>query len=683
MTKFDIAPLRNGSGFACRILAPVLGFIVMFTLALGAAQAETTRVSVASDGTPANGSSWSPSISADGRFVAFASQASNLVDDDTNGTQDIFVHDRDTGLTTRVSVASEGTEANATSGRPSISADGRFVAFASQATNLVDDDTNGTWDVFVHDRDTGETTLVSVAMDGTPGNGLSSGPSISADGRFVAFESRASNLVAGDTNDAVDIFVHDRETGQTTRVSVNSEGTQADRPSYQPFISADGRFVAFESHATNLYPGDASSTHIFLHDRETGVTTRVSVNSEGTEGNGNSWLPSISADGRFVAFHSAANNLVDDDSNNVVDVFVHDRETDETTRVSVASDGTQGNANSNVASISADGRFVAFQSAAGILVDDDFNSALDIFVHDRNTGQTTRVSVDNEGTEADSHSFQPSISADGRFVAFESQAGNLVAGETNNVRGIFVHDRFPNQQGPAVTELVASPNPVAVRTNTQVSALASSDEVIAAAGWTLDGESGDMAAADGEFDESSEVLVATIAAPAAAGLYALCIQATSVSGLQSAAECIDLVVYDPSSGFVTGGGWLWSPPGALLADLDVEGRANFGFVSRFNRTRNLPDGNAQFVFRAGDLSFHSTAYEWLIVNRSGENAQFKGSGQVNGESGYQFMIWAGSGTGPNGGDTFRIKIWADDGGGDVYDNNSNQEIDGGRIMIHR
>ena len=230
------------------------------------------------------------------------------------------------GTTTRVSVASDGTQANDACGDASISADGRFVAFDSAASNLVPGDTNGHEDVFVHDRQTGQTTRVSVASDGTQGNDLSDYPSISGDRRFVAFESFASNLVPGDTNGYEDVFVHDRQTGQTSRVSVASDGTQGNSTSEDPSIGGDGRFVAFESHASNLVPGDSNgSLDIFVHDRQTGLTTRVSVASDGTQSDSYSRDPSISADGRFVAFQSQATNLVAGDTNDVTDVFVHDR----------------------------------------------------------------------------------------------------------------------------------------------------------------------------------------------------------------------------------------------------------------------------------------------------------------------------------------------------------------------
>ena len=226
--------------------------IILAASAATALAQTTERVSVASNGGQADSSSVNPAVSADGRFVAFESDASNLVGGDTNGLNDIFVHDRQTGTTERVSVATGGTEANGVSYTPAISADGRFVAFYSNATNLVGGDTNGTSDVFVHDRQTGTTERVSVATGGAEANGGSSTAAISADGRFVAFHSDATNLVSGDTNGARDIFVHDRQTGTTERVSVATGGAQANSGSANPAISADGRFVAFYSVATNL-----------------------------------------------------------------------------------------------------------------------------------------------------------------------------------------------------------------------------------------------------------------------------------------------------------------------------------------------------------------------------------------------------------------------------------------------
>jgi len=400
-----------------------------------------TRVSVASDGTESERESRNPAISADGRYVAFESSASNLVPGDTNGTLDVFVHDRVTGETTRVSVAFDGTQGNGHSRSPAISADGRYVAFESVATNLVPSYADGRYHVFVHDRVTGETTRVSDAFDGTQGNAHSGHPAISADGRYVAFDSRATNLVPDDTNNAADVFVHDRLTGETTRVSVLSGGAQSDGLSEHPTMSADGRYVTFESHARNLVPDDTNAMgDVFVHDRVTGETTRVSVASDGTESGAHSLYPAISGDGRYVAFESWGSNLVPDDTNGGADVFVHDRVTGETTRVSVASDGAQADGRSERATISADGRYVAFESYASNLVPGDTGLIFQVFVHDRVTGEATRVSVASDGTRGDSISRNSSISGDGRYVAFESYSTNLVPGDTNAVGDVFVRD---------------------------------------------------------------------------------------------------------------------------------------------------------------------------------------------------------------------------------------------------
>ena len=311
------------------------GLVVLLAVASGAVPAHgTERVSVASDGTQSNGfqgngyGSFASAISGDGRFVAFRSFANNLVPGDTNLVCcDVFVHDRQTGVTERVSVASNGTQSNGQGeGDIAISADGRFVAFGSEATSLVPGDTNGRPDVFVRDRQTGTTERVSVASNGTQANGYGAPPlAISADGRFVAFRSFATNLVPGDTNGLDDVFVHDRQTGMTERVNVASDGAQANAGGGSGSISADGRFVAFTSFATNLVPGDTNAVgDVFVHDRQTGMTERVSVVSDGTEGNDSSGDDSvaISADGQFVAFDSNATNLVPNDTNETRDIFV-------------------------------------------------------------------------------------------------------------------------------------------------------------------------------------------------------------------------------------------------------------------------------------------------------------------------------------------------------------------------
>ena len=412
------------------------------TSSAGSTVGELTRVSVDSSGVQGNSDSFTASISADGRYVAFESFATNLIPGDVNGSMDIFVHDRLTGLTERVSVGSSD---------PSITADGRYVTYASGLH------------VYVHDRQTGHTTLVSVDSSGVPGNGFSLDPSSSADGRYVAFQSLATNLVLGDTNSSADIFVHDLQTGDTTRVSVNSSSVEGNNDSFRPSISADGRNVAFDSFASNLAAGDLNLyMDTYVHDRQTGATTLVSVNSTGVGGNSSSSHPSISADGRYVAFESDATNLVSGDTNGKPDIFVHDLQTGETTRVSVNSSGGQGNGYCSYPSISGDGRDVAFQSSDTNLVAGDTNTFPDIFVHDRQTGVTRRVSLNSSGGQGNGSSTFPSISSNGLTVAFQSEANNLVSGDTNAKSDIFAvsYNRFMlavNQTGAGSGKVTSSP----------------------------------------------------------------------------------------------------------------------------------------------------------------------------------------------------------------------------------
>ncbi|MBN8480638.1 MAG: PD40 domain-containing protein [Xanthomonadales bacterium] len=395
------------------------------------AGAMTARVSVATGGAEGNDDSHAGKISEDGRFAVFTSSASNLVAGDTNASDDVFVHDRQTVETWRVSVSSSGANGFGPSFGGAISADGRYVAFLSSVDNLVPGDTNNVVDAFVRDRVSAQTQRVSVTSGGAQANGPSFCVGISADGREVAFSSSASNLVAGDANQANDVFVHDRQTGQTQRVSVTSSGGEALGHSYACALSADGRHVVFESEAFNLAPGQDTNgaLDVFVRDRTTGQTRRVSVASDGSQANGAGFSPVLSADGRFVAFVSEASNLVPFDINAVADVFVHDRATGQTQRVSVATSGIQGNGASVEPSVSADGRFVAFVSDAWNLTPDD-NNVADVFVRDRTSATTARIVPYGDA---------PFLSADGTRVAFQSAADHFVPGDTNAARDVFVH----------------------------------------------------------------------------------------------------------------------------------------------------------------------------------------------------------------------------------------------------
>lgn len=368
-----------------RVIAAHLGEAVG---QMGPPPPQTLLVSAATDGTQGNSTSYHSLLSANGRYVVFDSNATNLVPGDTNGQQDVFLRDRQTNTTTRVSVASDGTQGDNTSGAASISDDGRYVAFTSHATTLVANDTNGQSDVFLRDLGTSTTTRLSVAPDGiTQANGESEVPMISADGLYVAFESLATNLVSGDVNGQRDVFLRDLQTAATTLVSVATGGTQGNGGSSLPGLTADGRFVTFSSLATNLVAGDTNGREdVFLHDRQTNITTRVSVASDGTQGNQQSYLASISATGNAVAFLSFASNLVTGDTNGFQDVFVRDLSAGTTTRESVASDGTEGNHGEDpevFPSINSDGSIVGFSSPASTLVTGDTNNAWDVFLRIR------------------------------------------------------------------------------------------------------------------------------------------------------------------------------------------------------------------------------------------------------------------------------------------------------------
>ena len=420
--------------------------VALLAMLLGGAAIgqSVTRVSVDTTGAQGNGSSDSPSMSVDALFLVFESTSDNFMPGDTNVSQDVFIRDLSNGTTELVSVNSLGVLGNGdsfSSGPPS--ADGRYVAFWSYASNLVPGDLNSVADVFVRDRQGGTTERVSLDTAGNAGDGDSYTAAISADGRYVVFESAAANLVPGDTNGAWDVFVRDRLNGTSERVSLDSARMEGNGDSYSRWISLDGRYIVFESVATNLVLGDTNGVFdVFVRDRLNGTTERVSIGSGGAQGNNRSGEPSMSADNRYVAFLSDASNLVPGDTNGVRDVFVRDRLNGITERMSIDSFGVEGNGGSQPASISADGRYVAFNSFATNLVVGDTNASVDAFRHDRQTGVTVRTSIDSGGGQGNGYSQVTiwSISADGRYVAFDSQASNLVPGDTNGGLDAFLHD---------------------------------------------------------------------------------------------------------------------------------------------------------------------------------------------------------------------------------------------------
>jgi Tol biopolymer transport system component len=401
----------------------------------------TKRISVNSDGGQVGAGSRLPSVSADGRFVAFASTASNVVPNDVNAVRDVFLHDRYTGEVRRLSVdfADSLVGGDGASDKPAISADGRIVVFVSTASNLVPDDGNALQDVFAYDRLTGVVERVSAGVNGAASDGVSDHPSVSADGRYVAFSSLATNLVSGDTNARRDIFVYDRLSGTTERVSLRENGTQANGHSQFTAISADGRHVAFVSSASNMVAGDTNAVaDVFVRDRVAATTERVSVSTAGVQGDGASQAPRISGDGRYVVFASDAANLVGDDTNGVTDVFIRDRDAGTSERVSINGSDQQGDGQSVAPSISADGRYVAFSSDAVNLVGGDANGVSDVFVRDRETGTIQRASTSGGSVESGAASTDAAMTADGRHVIFTSLAAQLVPGDTNGGVDVFV-----------------------------------------------------------------------------------------------------------------------------------------------------------------------------------------------------------------------------------------------------
>jgi len=429
----------------------ILGLIILLCfLNVSLAFASSTMlVSVSPQDVAGDGVSDSASISADGKYVAFSSSATDLVLNDSNRASDVFVLDNETGIIERVSISSQGSQGNSWSKNPSISGDGRYVVFESYATNLVQDDKSRKIDIFVHDRLTGITDRVSKGISGQEANSQSSNASISYDGRFIAFESYASNLVPNDTRGLPDIFVYDRLTEQMDRVNVGISGQEANGDSKNASISYDGRFIAFESYASNLVEGDANlAWDIFVYDRQTGVTELASVKSDGGKANFSSMNPAISGDGRYVTFSSSATNLVGNDTNGATDVFLHDRMTGTTERISTIN-GVEGSGASDYSAVSADGRYVAFESSASNLIPGDTNRAADILVLDRGKGTLELVSVDSDDVQGNSASGKPSISYDGLFIAFESNSTNLdPTRDPASGTDVYIRDRISDNAPP-------------------------------------------------------------------------------------------------------------------------------------------------------------------------------------------------------------------------------------------
>src|SRR5688572_1201622 len=372
-------------------------------------------------------------VSADGRFVAFYSFASNLVPGDTNNHPDVFLRDRQTGTTTLVSRAYDGGPGNGMSLDPSISADGNYVAFLSHADNLVPGDGDSSADAFVYNRLTGQNSIIGQDSFGTEA------PFISGNGRYVVFHTYAS-LVPEDTQGARDVYVTDLVSGGFELISKNALGEVGTNHSLDPHISFDGRYVAFYSLADNLVPGDANANFdVFMRDR-VGSTIVLASTGSGGQGNNRSDEASVSDDGRYVAFESLASNLVPGDTNNRLDIFVRDLTGSTTIRASVDTAGVQGTGHSTRPHISGNGRYVVFQSDSR-LAPTDPNIVTDIYSRDIQANTTEQISLTSSGEPGLGYSHKPQVSSDGRYVVFGSYASNLVPGDLNDTRDVFLRDR--------------------------------------------------------------------------------------------------------------------------------------------------------------------------------------------------------------------------------------------------
>jgi Tol biopolymer transport system component len=469
------------------------------------------RASVASGGGDANGPSESAAISADGRFVAFRSSASNLVSSDTNGAADIFVRDRTSATTTRVSVATGGAQANGPSSSPAISSNGRFVAFVSAATNLVSGDTNGKEDVFLHDRDTGDTVRASVSTAGAEADGDSLLPALPMGGRLVAFVSHATNLVGGDNNGLSDVFVRDLQAGTTTRQSVSTSGVEGDHFSGLQGItfSADGRFLFFQSSASTLTTPTAS---IYARDLFSNETLAASTGRN----------PSASANGRFLAYRFGGPFIGDS-----VDVYVRDLCIDTPScaptslLISTATFGNTTSSGGHDPSLSADGRIVAFASYIR-LSEDAEGMREQVYVRDTCRGAPTTcvlrfVRIAPGGVQPDENVSKPALAANATLVAFESAATNLLSGDGNGHKDVFV----------ATTGLLSAPVIVTAALPEATAGTAYSAQIEAQGGtlplsWTL--ASG--ALPSGMALSASGVISGT---PAAAGTMEATVRATDAS----------------------------------------------------------------------------------------------------------------------------------------------------------
>jgi Tol biopolymer transport system component len=384
-------------------------------------------------------------LSANGRYVLFSTNAKNFARKDASGDEDAYVLDRWTGVQHRASQNSAGIKAKLSCFDARMSPDAHYVVYWTGSNNLDPRDTNSAVDVFVHDRINGTTELASVNSLGVVGNAASALPSVSGDGRWVCFASDSTNFEPGDSGLWTDIFVHDQISGITERIDRTPSGGWPSGHALGSAVSSDARFIAYTSKAPDIVPNDTNGAEdLFLYDRSTQVTERISVANDGTEANGETnYLFTMSSDARYFAFASTASNLTVGDTNGDFDVFVRDRYLQTTECVSVALDGLPSNGLSGAPFVSDDGRFIAFGSHGSNVIIGDDNQTADAFLRDRTAGQTVLITATPWGSVGHLGAFPSAISSDGRWVGFFGESRDYVAGDYNGKSDAFVRDWNP------------------------------------------------------------------------------------------------------------------------------------------------------------------------------------------------------------------------------------------------
>lgn len=434
------------------------------------------RVSVSDNEQEGNDNANGAAVSNTGRFVAFTALSNNLVPGDSNGANDVFVRDTNLGSTERVSLGTGAIQGNGSSAHADMSGDGRYVVFDSFANNWLANDTNGLRDVFLYDRQNDTLTLVSEGMGGNSASGDSADAKITPDGDFIVFTSSADDIVVGDTNNKRDCFVYDVASATFNRI-LTSTGAQVDDHCEEVDISGGTPKIVFTTQATNVVPNDTNGKRdVFTVSIFNTLHERVSVDSAEVQGDDFSHTPAISRDGAYIVFFSQATNMVPGDTNGIGDIYVRDMLNGTTERVSILSNGGQANNTSTDPAISGGGRYVVFGSYASNLVPNDTNEVRDVFIHDRQTGVTERLSTDENGLQGNDISVYASISGNGEVVTFESLATNLVPNDTNGRWDVFqvTIGNFPPTPTPTLTPSVTpthtatqTPSVTPTRTATQ------------------------------------------------------------------------------------------------------------------------------------------------------------------------------------------------------------------------